>query len=250
MSAAGAELAGGGRRPLDSGQSGFGRFIAYSLLLHIALFGAAYYKSRHVAEVQSLYQSAIMVQQVAWAPKERPKNYLPRLNGQPDLPKPESVKISKNSTPTAPAKDDKLTDPKAAKDRLKQMARALERMERRSNELDGSPNGTPGALSSQAINALGSIYAGQLRLVFQENWQVPGVIPKEELKRLACKVQLRIDRQGRILSFEIKEKSGNGLFDSSVQRAVKLTPKVPLPDDMLRELVFTQGILINFFWKE
>ena len=242
---------GGLRRTLATRQSGFGRFIAYSLLLHLVLFGAAYYKSRHVAEGQTLYQQAIMVQQVAWAPKERPKNYLPRINGAPDLPKPEAIKISKNPQALAnPAKDDKLSDPKASKDRLKQMARALERMERKANDLDGSPNGTPGVLSSQGVAALGSVYAGQLRLVFQENWQVPGVIPKEELKRLACKVQLRIDPSGRILSFEIKERSGNGLFDSSVQRAVKLTPRVPLPDELLRELVFKQGILINFFWKE
>lgn len=235
--------------------SRFGPFLLLSLVLHAAAMGGVIWQQRHASEPPSLRQQAILVQQIAWAPKERPKNWLPRLPAQPDdRVKPESVKVSTNDKAVAPPKEklheDPQADDKADRDRKKRMARALDRIEKRLEDIDGSPKGTPGVLTQRGMEVLGSVYAGQLRELFQENWSVPGIISKDELKRLSCAILLKIDARGTITGFSLKQTSGNRLYDSSVLKAVKLTTHVPLPDPMLRDLVMTQGILINFFWKE
>ncbi len=230
-------------------------FLVVSILAHIAFFGFAWWESRRIDDEGLLYKKAIMVQPVRWAPEVRPEHWMPRL--EPTAPeaeaKAEPLKLKPNpNTPVetkAPEKPEKSSAQKT-KERERRMAKALDRVRNKFNSWDGSPDGVKGAPSSRAVQILGSVYAGQLAELFRANFNVPRVIPEDELKRLTCKILIKIDRSGALVKHQLMEGSGNALFDSSAMRAVKITPRVPLPDDMLKKLVFSQGILINFSWKE
>ncbi len=231
-------------------------WLLISFLLHVLLFGLAWMETRRMQAPNLVHQTAIMVQPVRWAPEERPEHWLPRVEATPEPAKPEAVKVSPNpetpkKKPDPPKKEPKKEPPKKdPKQRKTAMNKALEKIRNNYNSWDGSPNGVKGAPSARALQILGSVYAGQLREVFSSHWTVPKVISERDLEHLTCKILVKIDRTGTISGHKLVTSSGNAQFDSSAMRAVKLTPKVPLPDEMLRDVVFNDGILINFSKKD
>lgn len=235
-------------------------FLGISFILHLMIFSAVWWRAENVEANDSVYKEAIIVEPVRWAPEKRKKEWLPRKAPTTDkAPAPEAVKVRQNPMKKARADKKKAeeeekkareTEEREKKKRKRQMAQALERIRNKANSWDGSPDGVKGAHSARAIQLLGSVYAGKLRAIFNKNWTLPSVIPKEELKTLSCKILVKIDRAGKIVHYGLEQRSGNSLFDSSAMKAVKTTSKVPLPDEMLQELVFNEGILINFKWKE
>ncbi len=228
-------------------------FVAVSLVFHILLFSFGYWLQRRVEPHRMLHRNAIMVQTVRWAPDVREKHWLPRLEPTTtDPPKPEALKVTPNpNNPTPTEKAEKPEDKaQSAKERRAAMRQALEKIRNRYDSWDGSPTGSKEALSPRAMQVLGSVYAAQLRDVFSSRWVLPSVIPKDELRRLNCKILVKIDRTGKIVHHKLEQGSGNTQFDASAMTAVKRTPVVPLPDEMLRSLVFREGILIHFKWKD
>lgn len=244
---------------LGSSNNRWMAWIAVSLFLHLLIFALAYFESRRVDHPDQLYQKAIMVKPVRWAPKERPKNFLPVKDVEPvvEAPKPEAIKVAPNDAIKENKKIEKVKEKKPEKtaeqkrkERQLRMQRALKSIKKENQRLDGSPDGVRGAHSAEAIRILGSAYAGQLIGLFNSNFTVPEVIPEEEYSKLQCKILVKIDRTGRIIHHHLQQGSGNSQFDSSALKAVKLTEKVPLPDELLQNMVFNEGILINFRWKK
>ncbi|MFW6191480.1 MAG: cell envelope integrity protein TolA, partial [Thiohalospira sp.] len=47
----------------------------------------------------------------------------------------------------------------------------------------------------------------------------------------AAVARVRLNREGRVLSVEVLESSGNPSFDSSLERAVLRASPLPVPDD-------------------
>ena len=140
-----------------------------------------------------------------------------------------------------------VKDRKARKDRMKN---ALRKIKNDYKSWDGSPDGVKGSLSAEAVQVLGSQYAAELREAFRDNFSVPEVIPDKDYENLKTKILIKIDRSGRIIDNNVTRGSGNSIFDSAALKAVKLTKQVPLPDELLQNLVFKEGIIINFYWKE
>jgi len=235
--------------------SRFMRWFMLSLALHAAVAGALWLESRLIDAPQLRREKAMMVQPARWGELERPKQWLPRKTPTPELPKPEAVKVTPTPNTPAPKVEKKQTDPKSQANseqaRRDRMAKALEKVKASADDAKyGDPRGLKGAALDNAIAVLGSAYAAQLRDVFRDNWNVPSVIPEAELKQLSCKILLKIDRSGKIVQQKLESGSGNQHFDSSALKAVKTTVQVPLPDDVLRDIVFREGILINFSWLE
>lgn len=221
-------------------------WLAFSLAAHFAFFAFAWWETQRPREPLQLCREAIMVQPVAWAPEERPKHLLPRKDAPLEnmAANADSIKVEPN-----PAKPEKSDAMKRA-ERRDRMQAALERMRTKNPAIHGGPNGIRGGISSRALQVLGSVYAARLRDVFKARWAVPSVISENELKSLRCKILVKIDLTGKIIKHKLIEESGNQQFDSSALAAVKLTPEVPLPDEVLQDLVFQEGILINFLWKD
>jgi|GEM_PF-2153370 len=244
---------------LSGGSNRWMMWIAVSMIIHFAVFVLAYYQSRRVSSPDTLYQKAIMVQPVKWAPEERPKHWMPRMEPTPvpQAVKPEAIKVAPNKvvkpevkekTPVKKQPKEKSAEQRR-KERQNRMNKALRNIKNNYKSWDGSTKGVKGAHSSEAIKILGSAYAGQLISIFNANFSVPEVIPEEEYSKLKCKILIKIDHSGRIVKHKLQQGSGNSQFDSSALKAVKLTKQVPLPDEILQDMVYKDGILINFRWK-
>lgn len=235
------------------------RWVAFSLLAHMGVFLFAWWLSNREPSAPRPREHAILVQPIAWAPEERPKHWLPRMEATPPPPKvePEQVKIAANPVDKPETEDEKKKREKEEKDREQKerqqrearMQEALRRIKNDYKSWDGSPDGVQGGLSNQALAILGNAYAAKLREAFRANFAVPETIPNEEVDKLRAKILVKIDQSGRIREHKLTEGSGNAIFDSAALRAVQRTPTVPLPDDELKGIVFRDGILINFSWK-
>ncbi len=231
-------------------------WIVASLILHMGVFSLTWIYTRLQLWDTPVIRHAIMVEPVAWAPEERPKHWLPVKNtvkrGKLEE---EKIKVTreteKAATPDPKKEEEKLREDDAAKKRREAMEKALAKIAKgQATRLDGRPDGVVGAPSSRSMGILSNAYAMLLRELFRKQWEVPGIIPAEELKRLSCRILIRIDMAGNVISQNVEESSGNRMFDSSAMRAVKMTRTVPLPDDMIKDVVMKQGILVNFTRKD
>ncbi len=229
-------------------------WLVVSLFFHFAIFGAAWSYTRYQHSNTPVIRHAIMVEPVRWAPEKRKKYWLPVKNTvKAQAVEEEKIKVSKTAEKSQELspEEEKKKKKAEAKKRRQRMARALAKLQQgKTTRIDGSPDGVVGGTSSRTMEILGSAYASQLRDIFRNRWEVPGIIPKAELKRLSCKILVEIDLAGNIVSHSLKSGSGNRMFDSSAMRAVKMTRSVPLPDELIRDVVMKQGILVNFSRKD
>jgi len=66
-----------------------------------------------------------------------------------------------------------------------------------------------------------------IALKVQQNW----IEPVGFMENLTCKVRVNLIPTGEVMSVKVIKSSGNGLFDRSVERAVKKASPVPFPTD-------------------
>ncbi|MFW6350097.1 MAG: cell envelope integrity protein TolA, partial [Thiohalospira sp.] len=69
-------------------------------------------------------------------------------------------------------------------------------------------------------------YIARIEAKVTRSWR-----PPEGAGRLAAVARVRVNREGRVLSVEVMESSGNPSFDSSLERAVLRASPLPVPDD-------------------
>lgn len=241
---------------LSGGSSGFTPWIVVSLIFHLAVFALAWYLVNQTTESRLLYQKATKLQAVAWSPEKRPKHWMPRLAPTPPPPKPVENAIAAKPVEKKPeekvkeAKKPEKKPEKTAKqlreERKRRMAKALRKVKNKYKSWDGSPDGVKGILTENQKAVLGNEYAAKLRDTFRRNFSVPEVIPVKDYEKLKCKILVKIDRSGKIIHYKLVADSRNTHFDSAALKAVKLTRKVPLPDELLLDLVVNEGVVINF----
>ena len=71
-------------------------------------------------------------------------------------------------------------------------------------------------------------------------------IPERERLYLEANVILWVEPDGRISRWRQERSSGNAAFDAAVERTLKLTPRVPVPPDRMREELRRNGITLVF----
>jgi len=113
---------------------------------------------------------------------------------------------------------------------------------------DGIEGGT--TLNANARNR----WATKVQQRVKGRWRVPRSIDPEVARTYAgrVKVSIRISEEGYIVSYNMRGRSGDPVFDASVERAVKAFmirfggSKLPMPDDpVIRKQVIKGGVLLT-----
>jgi TonB family protein len=120
---------------------------------------------------------------------------------------------------------------------------------RKGPELEGDPEGILEGTKSEGDEK--DIYLGKLYSYFRRGWQVPTVIPVDELQQLTCVVALSVTEDGRVEGYEIKRPSGNEAFDESVRRRLSQAEgaSLPKPPDSVADQVLGETISLRFFGR-
>lgn len=187
--------------------------------------------------------------------KERDKKLLPRIT-KPK--KSKANKIDKKANSLKPIKKDDKKDEKKVEKKEKKPPSLAELLsdsmkdikeDARAEETDeGAKDGVEdGDVTDPALALKANMYTRKVSALIRKNWNIPGIIKKEDLKLLSAEVFFRITYSGEVYSIQITTASGNNIFDSSVIEAIKKTGMLPLPKDReLKKLVLKEGFECPF----
>lgn len=120
---------------------------------------------------------------------------------------------------------------------------------------EGHPDGVPdGDVTDPALASLGATYGHRIKRFFLDRWVVPTLLSESELKNLRVKVNIKVDIDMMIVSVTFLKKSGNRIFDDSVQNAIDRVNKevrnLPSPPEAIAPRVFGGGINLTFNGRE
>lgn len=162
---------------------------------------------------------------------------------------PPPAEPQKTKRPLNPVEDDKLRD-------IFSRIRAFGEVTDHSTN-QGHPMGVPGGdVSDPALAQAGSLWARQVIRVLKAYVTFPTIIPEPELKRLRCKVEVKVGRD--LIPQEVKlarkGTSRNAFYDQAVldgfeQMRVKRV-KLPRPPQELEEALYGQGLKITFYGRD
>ena len=219
--------------------------VVLAVLLHVAVFGAAFILPRWFDRAPPL-RKPIIAKLVALG-RPRDVHLLPRKEAPAPAAAPAPAPASKPATdlrPSAPAK--------RAPTRSELMERALARAagkatpetrEQPDPERAGSATGSPQGTAATAEE--GDAYFTAVHDAILENYVVPSVISERERLYLAASVVAFIGADGRILKHEFQKKSGNGFFDQALELAIQKT-RLPAPPPDLARSLRDSGVVLNF----
>ncbi len=181
----------------------------------------------------------------AEAVKEKPVKVKPVP--VPRRPEKEVVSLSKKKVPVKETpKAVKKERETATKEELADLNRRLREIRKRTDYVDitkrGAPDGSGRAAGGGGSGPAGLPFSGEgggkpLDLVTQKYymdirekimsaWGVPGAAPK----KLETEITIKVRKDGRIVDVTVDKRSGNRIFDESIQRALKaVDPLPPIP---------------------
>lgn len=119
----------------------------------------------------------------------------------------------------------------------------------------GHPDGVPdGDVTDPALASLGATYGHRIKRIFLERWIVPTLLGEEQIKKLRVKVNIAIGADMTIGEVEFLERSGNAMFDDSVQNAIDRVIEeertLPPPPEAIAARIFGAGINLTFHGQE
>ena len=191
--------------------------------------------------------------------KQRPQRRLPSKE-IPAVQQSSRVPTGPDSDAVAPVSSDKkergLAKPDKKRQRqdddllaqLGQRAGAISDL-RKGPELEGHEEGI--IEGTKATGDEKDLYLGKLYSYFRRGWQVPTLIPVDELQKLTCVVELSITEDGRIGDYEVSRSSGNEAFDDSVRRRLSQAEgaELPAPPESIAKQVLGETISLRFFGR-
>ena len=119
-------------------------------------------------------------------------------------------------------KKKKAAEAKKKKEAERKQAAARERAAREAREAQMAAQ-----MQAEQAASEGSRIAGLIQHKVQSNWTFfPGAMDRG----LNCKVRVRVNSSGSVLSVRIIESSGDAAFDRSVETAVYKTDPFPMPE--------------------
>lgn len=186
-------------------------------------------------------------------PRRLPSKEVPNAPQNAPVPKAPSAEPTE-AIPTGKAekglkKPEKKRDRREEEDLLSQLgqrAGAISELTK-GPELEGDEKGIIEGTKASGTDE--EIYLGQLYSYFRRGWQVPTVIPQEELEKLTCVIALSITEDGRVGGYELKRSSGNEAFDESVRRRMNQAEgaKLPPPPESVADRILGETISLRFF---
>lgn len=120
---------------------------------------------------------------------------------------------------------------------------------------EGHPDGVPdGDVTDPALASLGATYGHRIKRLFLERWVVPTLLNKSSLEGLKVKVNVQVDIDMVIAKVRFLKRSGNAMFDDSVQNAVDRVRAeertLPAPPEAIAPRIFGGGINLTFHGRE
>lgn len=184
---------------------------------------------------------------------ELPNRVVPRLSTAPPPPS----QVPTEATPDNP--EDMLDRPEDAPpdavtdaitrigDRAQAFAEIAEERER-----EGSAEGIEEGTEQEGTE--GDIYRGRLYAFFRRGWSIPTTLNREEAQNLVAIVDVHIGANLELVRFEIRNSSGNPLFDESViQQLTRLQAAdqhIPPPPEDVASQYIGQAIAVRFRGRE
>jgi TonB family protein len=173
----------------------------------------------------------------------RPKDWLPRKEAATAPAPPKNVR---------PAKDAKKVDSNARKassrvDYSRDMASALSGLAKEGGKEDsgeGSPDGVDEGTA--LIAQKGNEYMTKLYSAVKGQYSVPEIITERERQFLNATVVITINARGQIKNLTFEKRSGNQVFDSAIENAIRRAAPFPPPPAELADKYASEGIGIDF----
>ena len=181
--------------------------------------------------------------------KERDEKLLPRKEEAPAPPpevKAEPAPPAPAAAPTpapapaakaSPSAGEKKAEKRSLADIFNKTGKAT-----KAEAPEGSATGDPHGDSAKAE---GEQYFALLSAAVRRNYNVANTIPESERLALKALVTLRLGPNGEVLDLSLKS-SGNALFDSAVEGAVKAAAPFGPPPDHLRDSLKRTGVTLKF----
>jgi protein TonB len=175
--------------------------------------------------------------------KPRPKDWLPRKPPAAAPAPPKNVR---------PSKDAKV-DPKKSRtassrvDYTKDMNSILKGLAKeggKDEEVEGSPNGVDEGTA--LIAQMGNEYMTKVYTAIKGQYSVPEIITERERMFLNATVVITINARGQIKDLTFEKRSGNQVFDSAIESAIRRAAPFPPPPEELAGKYASEGIGLDF----
>jgi colicin import membrane protein/protein TonB len=234
--------------PLMGRRDGLGSVILGSMIAHTLALGAAFYFQGR-GPILDLNQKPITAKLVRLGEKRDPK-LLPRMEPTPlppPAPEPVPIPTAAPAAPVAPPKSPTTAPKPPPGAKTDPLAAALRKIKKdqifHPATTDGDPSGDPGGDSSDASE--GDRYLALVRKALTEVYRVPSTISETDRMHLKAIVVLFIESDGRVAKFTFEKRSGNGAFDSALERAIRQA-RLPPPPAEHRGAYRRQGLGVHF----
>lgn len=104
--------------------------------------------------------------------------------------------------------------------------------------LEGNPDGAEDGTSESARE--GDLYAGRLKRFLETGWSVPSTMDADLVRGMSVRVDITVDANLQITSYDLKRSSGDVEFDQSVKDRLEgliatQTPLPPPPESVLSQ---------------
>ena len=157
-------------------------------------------------------------------------------------PKPSETQPEPSRAAARPGPQSKIDYTRAMKHAVADLAK-----ENKGEEPEGSPDGV--ADGDARVAQLGNEYYTKLYKAIKANYSLPETINERERMYLKATVVLFLDARGHIKEMVFEKKSGNGVFDAAVDRAIRKTAPFPAPPRELAQQYAREGIGFEFEGK-
>ena len=236
-----------------AGMDGIADAMASDILIGIAAY--PYRDNPNVAQ-----QCGMKSRELLALGEEKPPQALPRIaNPPPPEVKPDVVDPTPDDSPSLQKPEVKPEPPPETPEevRRKKMQDALSALHDPNRPVnDDTPAGSEegvvgGTVSDAALAHLMNTYTARLIQALRERREAPSSLSEEEIAALDRKVAIyvRLSSEGHILSYQWVKRSGNDLYDDSLELTLKRFMlqyggrTLPLPEQPeVREQVLLQGL--------
>ena len=226
-------------------------FCGLSLGLHLGLVAGWLFFPEHSKPAIDLDEAIVKTRLVKLG-KERPPDWLPRIDAMKAPPPPAKKKEPTPQKEPTPEKPQKEADKKASaqdvldkfkeenKDRnVSDIIKKRIGQELDEGQKDGDRDGD--ALTGE----LKKTYYATLIAHIRRHMEVSSTITDDERVRLKATIEVKVGADGEITETHISSSSGSTVFDNDVLTAAKRSSPVPAPPPPVRDIV-GHGVTINF----
>jgi len=191
----------------------------------------------------------VMITRLLKKGEERPKNQLPHRDDRkpPPAPRPAPAPAVAPRPDAPPAPKPAERPPRRedySKDQNNALAALADEVKKTQYSQDGSPDGVDEGDS--LIAEKGNAYLTKMYQAVKRNYSVPELIPEKERLFLKAVVIVRLEASGAIRDLSFESRSGNELYDSAVEAAIRKAAPFEPPPKELAERYAKDGIGIPF----